>query len=176
MDSKDTKSDPAVDIIAPVATTIENADIPAIEKRQDVVELIQAIGGHNISFTVEQEKRVLRKIDSRVLPIMLGAYFLQQLDKSALSYSSVFGIQADVGLHGLQYSWLGSILYVAQLVMQPLGAVFLVKFPLGKLISIAIFCWAISLGGMAGSRSFGALLATRFVLGSFESLIGKRCR
>ncbi|KAG9230763.1 major facilitator superfamily domain-containing protein [Amylocarpus encephaloides] len=126
----------------------------------------------NVFFTVEEERRVLRKIDMRVLPLMLGAYFLQQLDKSSLSYTSVFNIQKDAGLHGRQYSWLGSVLYIAQLVMQPLGALLLVKLPTGKVISIAIFLWGVTMCGMAGCRNFKELMATRFLLGSFESLIG----
>ena len=42
-----------------------------------------------------------------------------ELDKSALANSSVFGLSADANLVGQQYSWLGSILYLAQLVCQP---------------------------------------------------------
>lgn len=37
-------------------------------------------------------RRILRRIDFTLLPIMLGVYFLQQLDKSTLSYASVFGL------------------------------------------------------------------------------------
>lgn len=44
------------------------------------------------TFTVEEEKAVLRRIDRRILPLLLGAYFFQQLDKSSLSYVSIFGI------------------------------------------------------------------------------------
>lgn len=40
------------------------------------------------SFTVEEERSVLRRIDSRVLPLLLGAYFFQQLDKSTLRCES----------------------------------------------------------------------------------------
>lgn len=162
------------------AAAMENKDLisahveaPPIEMmaREDPVDIMAH--DSNIYFTVEEEKRVLRKIDMRVLPLMLGAYFLQQLDKSALSYTSVFNIQRDAGLHGRQYSWLGSILYIAQLVMQPLGAVLLVKLPTGKVISVAIFFWGVTMCGMAGCTNFRELLATRFLLGSFESLIGK---
>ena len=77
-------------------------------------------------------KRILRKIDLTILPIMLGVYFLQQLDKSTLSYASVFGLVEDAHLKGEDYSWLGSIVYIAQLVMQPLIAYVLVKLPTGK--------------------------------------------
>ncbi|PMD64142.1 MFS general substrate transporter [Hyaloscypha bicolor E] len=100
----------------------------------------------NVYFDVDEGKRVLRKIYWPVLPLMLGAYFLQQLDKSSLSYTSVFNIQADAPLHGKQYSWLRSILYFAQLVMQSLG----------------------TMCGMAACHNFKQLLAARFVLGRFK--------
>lgn len=153
-----------------ISAHVENSPVE-MEAREDPVDILAH--DNNVYFTVEEEKRVLRKIDMRVLPLMLGAYFLQQLDKSSLSYTSVFNIQKDAGLHGRQYSWLGSILYIAQLVMQPLGAYFLVKLPTGKLISTAIFFWGVTMCGMAGCKNFKQLLATRFLLGSFESLIGK---
>lgn len=46
-------------------------------------------------------------------------YFCQQLDKSSLSFASVFGLKDDAHLHGTEYSWLSSIVYFAQLVFQP---------------------------------------------------------
>ncbi|KAF2187519.1 MFS allantoate transporter-like protein, partial [Zopfia rhizophila CBS 207.26] len=127
------------------------------------------------SFTYEEEKAVLRRIDYRVLPLILGAYFFQQLDKSSLSYVSIFGITTDADLHGKQYSWLGSILYLAQLVMQPLAAFLLVKLPTGKVIAGAIFLWGSSLAIMAACTNFRSLLALRFMLGSFEAMIAPSC-
>ncbi|CAG8956886.1 hypothetical protein HYFRA_00012341 [Hymenoscyphus fraxineus] len=160
-------------------TNMDSKDVISAHVENPVVEQVARenppdILAHdeNVYFTVEEEKRVLRKIDMRVLPLMLGAYFLQQLDKSSLSYTSIFDIQKAAGLHGRQYSWLGSVLYIAQLVMQPLGAILLVKLPTGKLISTAIFFWGVTMCGMAGCKNFKQLLATRFLLGSFESLIG----
>lgn len=125
------------------------------------------------SFTLEEEKAVLRRIDRRILPLLLGAYFFQQLDKSSLSYVSIFGIVEDANLHGQQYSWLGSILYLAQLVMQPLAAFLLVKAPTGKLIGGAIFLWGSSLAIMAACTNFPSLLGLRFTLGAFEAMIGR---
>lgn len=124
------------------------------------------------TFTVEEEKAVLRRIDRRILPLLLGAYFFQQLDKSSLSYVSIFGIVEDANLHGQQYSWLGSILYLAQLVMQPIAALLLVKLPTGKLIGSAVLLWGSSLAIMAACTNFPSLLGLRFTLGAFEAMIG----
>jgi MFS family permease len=132
---------------------------------------------HNVdaSFTYEEERAVLKRIDLRVLPLLLGAYFFQQLDKSSLSYVSIFGLQKDAGLVGKQYSWLGSILYLAQLVMQPLAAFLLVKLPTGKVIAGAVVLWGSSLAIMSACTSFPSLLGLRFVLGSFEAMIAPAC-
>jgi len=97
----------------------------------------------------------------------------QSLDKTSLSYASVFGLIADTNLHGEEYSWLGSIVYVAQLIMQPAVAVMLVKFPVGKFISVVILLWAIILCGMVAAHDFSGLLATRFLLGAAEGAVGK---
>jgi hypothetical protein len=141
-------------------------------RKEKPVEILKQIN-NDVEFTLKEEKAVLRKIDIRILPLILFAYFLQQLDKSSLSYTSVFGIQQDAGLVGSQYSWLGSCLYLSQLVMQPLGAVLLVKYPTGKVISIAVMLWGLTLCGMVAARNFGGLLAARILLGSFEALIGE---
>ncbi|KAF2128220.1 MFS allantoate transporter-like protein [Dothidotthia symphoricarpi CBS 119687] len=129
----------------------------------------------NTPFSYEEERAVLKRIDYRVLPLLLGAYFFQQLDKSSLSYVSIFGLQKDAGLVGRQYSWLGSILYLAQLVMQPLAAFLLVKLPTGKVIAGAIFLWGSSLAMMAACTDFRSLLGLRFVLGTFEAMIAPAC-
>jgi hypothetical protein len=118
-------------------------------------------------------KRILRRIDLAILPIMLGVYFLQQLDKSTLSYASVFGLIADAHLGGQDYSWLGSIVYIAQLVMQPVIAYFLVKLPTGKFAAVMVLCWGVVLSCMAVAKNFKGLVATRFFLGCFEASVGQ---
>jgi len=78
-------------------------------------------------------------------------------------------------LVGKQYSWLGSILYLAQLVMQPVAAYLLVKLPTGKVIAGAIFLWGSSQTIMSACTNFPSLLAVRFLLGAFEAMIAPSC-
>jgi MFS family permease len=168
-----------------MATSNENKDsITHVEQTPNTspplkvdaaAKFLETARGEDTSFGYEEEKAVLRRIDLRVLPLLLGAYFFQQLDKSSLSYVSIFGIQKDAGLVGKQYSWLGSILYLAQLVMQPLAAFLLVKLPTGKVIAGAIVLWGVSLAVMSACTDFASLLGLRFVLGSFEAMIAPAC-
>lgn len=52
---------------------------------------------HGIVVDPETNKRILRKIDFRLMPIMCGLYLLQYLDKVTLSYAAVMGIRTDTG-------------------------------------------------------------------------------
>ncbi|KAI6082857.1 MFS general substrate transporter [Hypoxylon rubiginosum] len=160
------------DAITPVAETSER--IHAVSSQAD--KAAQFIAEHGeVAFTYEEERSVLKRIDMRILPLILGAYFFQQLDKSSLSYVSIFGILEDANLKSMEYSWLGSILYFAQLIFQPLAAFLLVKLPTGKVIGTAVVGWGICASVMASCTNFSSLLAMRFLLGSFEAMIAPSC-
>lgn len=48
-----------------------------------------AAAGHHVIVTLEENKRILRKIDLAILPVILSIYGLQSLNKTSLSYASV---------------------------------------------------------------------------------------
>ena len=56
-------------------------------------------------------KRVLRKIDKRIIPVLFVTYMLQYLDKNSINFSSVYGLQKGTHLEGQDYSWLGMLLF-----------------------------------------------------------------
>ncbi|KAJ4362257.1 hypothetical protein N0V83_010350 [Neocucurbitaria cava] len=122
--------------------------------------------------TPEDDKRILKKIDTHLLPLMIITYTLNFMDKNALSYSANFGLTTDNHLHGTQYSWAsGSIFYLAYMVSQPIVARLIVRFPVGRFVSIATILWGAVLMTIAASRSFGSLMAIRAILGCMESCI-----
>jgi len=91
------------------------------------------------------------------------------LDKSVLGYASIFGLQQDTGLKGNQYSLVGSIAPIAQLVWQPFSSILIVKVPHRILMPALILGWGIAQTAMAACHSYRSLLATRFFLGLFEA-------
>ncbi|GMF66912.1 unnamed protein product [Aspergillus oryzae] len=146
----------------------QDREHPAGPGHDRALDLI-ADAGHSSVLTAENNARVLRKIDLRLLPILLGIYFLQQLDKSSLSYASIFGLVETAHLHGQQYSWLGAVVYLVQLVAQPFVAYILVKVPIGKFLACTTLCWGIALTCMTPANSFAGLLICRIFLGLFEA-------
>ena len=125
----------------------------------------------HVTVSPADDARILRRIDLALLPLMLAVYFLQALDKATLSYASIFGLIDDTGLEGEQFSWLGSIVSLATLIMQLPFALALVKLPIGKFTSIMVLAWGATLAGMAWADNFTSLLVARFFLGAFEACV-----
>jgi MFS family permease len=74
-------------------------------------------------------------------------------------------------LMGDQYSLVSSSGYWAQLaVCCGFTAFLVVRVPTKILMSACILCWGTTMIGLAFSKSFGPLLANRFLLGMFEAV------
>ncbi|EMD66371.1 hypothetical protein COCSADRAFT_169327 [Bipolaris sorokiniana ND90Pr] len=116
-------------------------------------------------------KRVSRKVDLRLLPLLCGTYFLQFIDKQAISYSAVFDLFETTGITGAQYSWLGSIFYFAYLVAEWPSAYLAQHFPTARVVSIYCFCWGSVMLVTAATNNFAGFAAMRFLLGIFESVV-----
>lgn len=71
------------------------------------------VGAERVTYTLEEGKRVLRKIDCNILPILMWVYMVQFADKTSLNYASVMGIRTDAHLNpeSQEYSWVSSIFY-----------------------------------------------------------------
>jgi MFS family permease len=74
-------------------------------------------------------------------------------------------------LVGNQYSLISSSGYWAQLAFCcGFTAFLIVRVPTRILMSTCILCWGVAMIGLAFSKSFGPLLANRFLLGMFEAV------
>ena len=92
--------------------------VPAkiLKHAYDADEAMKAFEGHEILHVDEAtNKRLLKKIDLNIMPLMCVVYGLNYLDKTTLSYASVMGIKKDIHLKGDDYQWLGSMFYFGAL-------------------------------------------------------------
>ncbi|KAL7423586.1 hypothetical protein Q5752_001166 [Cryptotrichosporon argae] len=134
------------------------------------VDLIRKAGGR-IDFPEEEGERVRWKIDKRLMPLMIGIYFMQFFDKQGLSFASTYGLQTQVPMHGTQYSWTGSIVYVAWICANPIGAYLLVRVPIRYLVPFLVCTWGIIMMSSAAVTTWAGLMVARFILGMMEALI-----
>ncbi|KAJ4523287.1 hypothetical protein HRR78_000783 [Exophiala dermatitidis] len=118
-----------------------------------------------------ESKRVLRKLDLRIVPILFLIYLMQYLDKNGINYASVYGLQKGTHLHGQDYSWLGSIFYFGYLWAQYPGGYLLQRLRIGKVIGATTIFWGIILITTPACSSFAGMAVNRFLLGSFEAIV-----
>lgn len=117
-------------------------------------------------------KRLLRKIDWTITPLLAGTYFLQFLDKNTLSYTSVMGIREDAGLKGQEYSHVSMLFYIGFLATEfPTQYLAQRVSRLGLYLGTNIILWGIVLCCHAGVSSFAGLAVCRTLLGVFEACV-----
>ena len=82
----------------------------------DQVEHVVTKEGTDYTFIrpTEQEKAaVIRKLDSRLLPLVFVLYSLSVLDRSNLGNARLAGMEDDIDLSGRRYDWLATVFYIA---------------------------------------------------------------
>ncbi|KAH8732126.1 major facilitator superfamily transporter [Phaeosphaeriaceae sp. PMI808] len=119
----------------------------------------------------EKNRRLVRKIDLIVLPLLAGTYVLQYIDKQALSYAAVFDLFSSTSVTQTQYSWFGSIFYFAYLIAEYPWVFLAQKTRMGKVVAGCVISWGSVLMLTAACSNFQGLAACRFLLGLFEAPI-----
>ncbi|KAL3479094.1 major facilitator superfamily domain-containing protein [Aspergillus californicus] len=127
--------------------------------------------GATETLSAADEKKLVRKIDMHLMPLLIISYGLQYLDKTSLSYSAILGIREDLNLQGQDYSWASGIFYIGYLVASYPISLGFVRFPLGRYLSCLIFIWGIILTLHAVAEDYPGLMVLRTFLGIFESAI-----
>ncbi|TNY23534.1 permease of the major facilitator superfamily [Rhodotorula diobovata] len=123
------------------------------------------------SVSDSDNKRILRKIDCNIMPLLCFVYLIQFLDKTSLSYASIMGLREDNDLSLSEYSWLSSIFYLAYLVGEWPTNWALQRLPLAKYTSANVILWGVVLACTAVTTDFKGLMVVRFFLGLLEACV-----
>ena len=93
--------------------------------------------GEGVAIDPAEAKKVLRKIDLRIVPILFFTYLLQYLDKNGINYASAYGLKKATNLEGQDFSWLSSIFYFGYLLGQFPAGYLMQRLPVGKYLGFA---------------------------------------
>ncbi|EME40593.1 hypothetical protein DOTSEDRAFT_135940 [Dothistroma septosporum NZE10] len=157
---------------------VSASDVKAGEiKDLDAAEIFlqnNAISHADLQVMLQDEqsiKKLVRRVDWMLMPLLCGTYLLQYIDKQSLSYAAVFDLFTSTNTNQTQYSWLVSIFYFGYLVAEWPASYLAQRFPTGRVISISIILWGSMLMLMTACHDFVGLAVCRFLLGCFESVI-----
>ncbi|OIW28286.1 MFS general substrate transporter [Coniochaeta ligniaria NRRL 30616] len=142
-------------------------------KLADLDDAAQYLAGHDEfgPMTPEKEKAIVRKLDAWMIPLLLFAATLGAVDKVEIGTASLYGFQTDNHMHGQQYSWLGSILPVGQVIGLIPASWLVHRYRPGRVLAVASLLWSVLTTLYAPCRNWGGLMALRFIMGFLEAAI-----
>jgi len=161
-DLEDKKKHVLTTIVSPGGKEIEitnNVDLAmkfAVEHKGEFTELDPAT-----------DKRILRKIDMYLLPVMCLLYCFQFMDKLSTSYSAILGLREELGMVGNMYGWTSTCFYIGYLAFEFPASLVLQRFPVVKAVSTFIIVWGVILA-LCSVPQYPGFIALRTILGMLE--------
>ncbi|OQO10871.1 hypothetical protein B0A48_04172 [Cryoendolithus antarcticus] len=135
----------------------------------EALKVLSAYTGEQ-SWTAEEEKKLTKKIDRRLLSILCVTYGLQYYDKAMLSQAALFGLRTDLALTvGLRYSLSAAIFYPGFIVGSYPAILLAQRYPIEKVIFAIVLLWGLCLMTTAACTNHQGLYVQRFFLGALES-------
>jgi hypothetical protein len=116
-------------------------------------------------------KKLVRKIDLIILPIIGILYILNYIDRQNLAAAKLQGIMEDLNMTTQQFATAISILFVGYLPFQIPSNLLIARIPRpGLYICVAVVIWGTISAATAAVKSYGQLLAVRAILGAAEAV------
>ncbi|KAF7951386.1 hypothetical protein EAE96_006700 [Botrytis aclada] len=128
-----------------------------------------AQNGYHIDAAIE--KRLVRKLDKHLIPLVMLLYLLSYLDRSNIGNAKTAGMTKDLGISSSEYEWLLTIFYIAYIVFEWFALMWKVLPP----HVWACFCvvgWGTVATLQSATQSWSGMMAARFFLGFFEAGYG----
>ncbi|MCJ1375331.1 hypothetical protein MMC20_006566 [Loxospora ochrophaea] len=115
------------------------------------------------------ERKLMSKIDFRVIPFLSILYFLAFLDRTNVANAAIFGLQKDLGLTGTEYNTALTIFFVPYILFEIPSNLILKKLKPHLWLSGCMFVFGLATICQGLVQNYSGLLATRFFLGLAET-------
>lgn len=152
-------------------TSFEN--VPSARPKREPPPLVKHLSGDERQ---RVEMALVRKIDLRLLPMIILMYVMNYLDRTNIAAARLAGLEDELELTSTQYLTALSILFVGYILMQIPSNLFLNKMGKPALyLPTVMIVWGIISGATAGVHGYRGLVAVRFCLGFVEAAYFPGC-
>ncbi|KAF2147311.1 uncharacterized protein K452DRAFT_348077 [Aplosporella prunicola CBS 121167] len=117
------------------------------------------------------EKRVVRKLDRHVLPLVMALYLLAFLDRSNIGNAKIAGMVKDLHFNSGDYEWLLTVFYISYIVFE-FQAMMWKIVPPHMWAAFCVFGWGLVSSVQAATKNWEGMMALRFLMGVFEAGYG----
>ncbi|OAP60802.1 hypothetical protein AYL99_05804 [Fonsecaea erecta] len=135
----------------------------------EALKVIAAVGGDDY-WTAQEEKKLVRKIDRRLLPVLCLVYGIQFYDKAMLAQAALFGLEKDLDLNvGNRFVFSSSIFYLGFIVGAYPAIMMAQRWPIERVAAGITFIWGVTVMCSAACKTYGSFYTQRFFLGVIEA-------
>ncbi|PLB52522.1 MFS general substrate transporter [Aspergillus steynii IBT 23096] len=122
-----------------------------------------------LSFTPEEEKALVRKIDLYLLPMIWIMYLLSYLDRTNIGNAKISGMEDDLNLSSNEYSIALVVFFVGYVVFEVPSNLILSRSRPSLFLPGIMVVWGALTCVMAAVRDFKHLVVLRALLGCIEA-------
>ncbi|KAJ9136893.1 Major facilitator superfamily domain-containing protein [Pleurostoma richardsiae] len=131
---------------------------------------LKAVDGDDfIENRAEKEKALLRKIDLRMMPLMMLLYVLNYLDRNNIATARLGNFEKDIGLEGTQYNTIISIFFVGYILTQVPTNIILNKMRPSIFLPAIMLMWGTVSACTGAVKNYPGMVVLRFLLGFVEA-------
>ncbi|KAK7528360.1 phthalate transporter [Phyllosticta citriasiana] len=138
-----------------------------VKLSQDEAELEEAL--RNYVPGTSEEKKLVWKVDLLLMPILWVMYILNYVDRTNIGNAKVAGMADDLNLDDQRYAWIVSIFFFGYLICEVPSNMILARSRPSIFLPGIMIVWGGLSAAMGSAKSYGAMLAFRFVVGCVES-------
>ncbi|KAL4908306.1 hypothetical protein BDW74DRAFT_188420 [Aspergillus multicolor] len=150
------------------ASTAEGQVLPDTDTNTRMPSSLQSLSHEDYAVL---NKKIVRKIDTLVLPTIGILYILNYIDRQNLASAKLQGIMEDLHMSTQDFATAVSILFVGYLPFQIPSNLLITRIPRpGMYICLAVVVWGCISASTAAVRSYEQLLAVRAILGAAEAV------
>ncbi|CAG9948031.1 unnamed protein product [Clonostachys rosea f. rosea IK726] len=115
------------------------------------------------------ERSVLRKMDRRIIPMVMWVYLMNMMDRVNIGNARLFGMEDELGLSGNEFQLAVSILFVTYCLFEAPSNMIIKKMQPARYLAGLTLAWGIIATFSAWVNNLGSLIACRLLLGLMEA-------
>ncbi|PFH61086.1 hypothetical protein XA68_18294 [Ophiocordyceps unilateralis] len=119
--------------------------------------------------TAEQQRRIIRRIDRRLIGTVGLLYCVSIIDRTNMSSANIAGMSVELRLQGYRYNLANLVFFITYVVLQPPSTILVRRLGPRVHLSVVVLLWGAVMTGMGFVSNFSQLVGLRALLGVFES-------
>ncbi|KAI8307932.1 hypothetical protein K4K59_010496 [Colletotrichum sp. SAR11_240] len=125
--------------------------------------------GQTITWTEEEEKALVKKIDLFLMPTIWLMYLLSYMDRTNIGNAKIAGMADDIGLSSSQYSIVLVVFFIGYVLFEPPSNMILVRTRPSLYLPFIMALWGVLTCIMSVVKEYHHLIVLRVFVGIMES-------